>query len=72
MKVTVGDEGLVIPKALLKDIETVEIHQEGNVIIVVPVGEDPIWGLGSDPLQDDITDASVNHDAYLTKLGQSF
>ncbi|MEM6430077.1 MAG: hypothetical protein AAF708_12620 [Deinococcota bacterium] len=67
MKVPVSDEGIVIPKTLLKDIDAVEIHREGNVIIIIPVGEDPIWELGSDPLQDDITDASTNHDIYLTK-----
>jgi len=27
--------------------------------------DDPIWKWGSDPIEDDITDASVNHDRYI-------
>lgn len=29
-----------------------------------PVEEDPIWGLGSSPVDCGVTDGSVNHDKY--------
>ena len=29
------------------------------------VAEDPIFQLGKDPVDDEVTDASVNHDRYL-------
>ena len=65
MKVRVSEEGLTIPKLFLEGIDVVEIRKEGKQILVVPLVDDPISGLGSQPLNDDIKDASVNHDKYL-------
>ncbi|WP_417910046.1 hypothetical protein [Candidatus Electronema sp. PJ] len=36
-------------------------------ILVVPVENDPIFQLGSQPIEDEVEDASVNHDAYLVE-----
>ena len=65
MKAQVTKEGVTIPKTLLEGVDTVEIRKENNMIIVVPLTDDPILGLGSQPVKDEITDASEKHDAYL-------
>ncbi len=65
MKTKVTEKGVVIPKKLLKGIEEVEIRKEGNLIVVVPVSDDPILHLGAHPIADSVEDASENHDAYI-------
>lgn len=65
MKVQVTKEGVTIPKALLEGIYAVEIRRENDVITVVPLKNDPILGLGSQPVKGNITDASENHDTHL-------
>lgn len=66
MRTEVGDQGLLIPKQLLEGIKEVEIRKEGSLILVIPVpAEDPILQLGNEPVTDNVTDASVNHDRYL-------
>jgi hypothetical protein len=65
MKTKVTEQGVLVPKRLLKGIKEVEIRKDNGVILVVPVMEDPIFALGSQPIADDITDASENHDTYL-------
>jgi hypothetical protein len=55
----------VVPKKFLKGIKEVEIRKDDGVILVVPVSEDPILALGSQPIADEITDASQHHDRYL-------
>ena len=65
MKPKVTEQGVLVPKKLLKGIKEVEIRKDNGVILVVPVMEDPIFALGSQPIADDITDASENHDTYL-------
>lgn len=60
--------------------EEVEITQEPGRLLIEPAGdggeagraagatgerEDPILRLGEDPVEDEVTDASVNHDRYL-------
>ena len=66
MKTKVTKQGVVVPKKFLKGIKEVEIRKDNSVILVVPVTEDPIFALGSQPIADDnITDASEHHDAYL-------
>jgi len=65
MKTKVTEQGVLVPKKLLKGIKEVEIRKDNGVILVVPVMEDPIFALGSQPIADDITDASDNHDTYL-------
>ena len=66
MRTEVTDQGLVIPKTLLEGMKYVEIRKENNVILVIPLAsEDPLLQLGQNPVTDDVTDASVNHDRYL-------
>jgi|688.fasta_scaffold31926_8 virulence-associated protein VagC len=69
MKVNVTDQGLIIPKEFLVGITSVEVRREEDQIILTPVLEDdPIWGLGSDPIELGISDAAENHDQYLYGL----
>ena len=65
MKTKVTEQGVLVPKKLLKGIKEVEIRKDNGVILIVPVTEDPIFALGSQPIADDITDASENHDTYI-------
>jgi hypothetical protein len=65
MKTTVTEQGVLVPKKFLKSIKEVEIRKEHSVILVVPITEDPIFALGSQPIVDEATDASEQHDAYL-------
>jgi virulence-associated protein VagC len=66
MKAKVTKRGVVIPRELLEGIEEVDIRKENGVIIVAPVGEqDPIWGLGKNPVKSGPDDASENHDRYI-------
>jgi hypothetical protein len=67
MRTKVTEHGVLIPKLLLEGIDEVEIHKEQNVIVVVPVtADDPILGLGKQPITLDVDDAFVNHDRYLS------
>jgi virulence-associated protein VagC len=66
MRVNVTEQGLIIPKELLTGIHAVEIRRENDQIILTPTAEDdPIWGLGSEPITLGIPDAAENHDRYL-------
>jgi virulence-associated protein VagC len=66
MKAKVTEHGLVIPKELLEGVDEVEIRKEDGVILVVPIArEDPIWGLGKNPVKGGLHDASENHDRYI-------
>jgi len=66
MRTEVTDQGLLIPKRFLEGIKEVEIRKENGVILVVPLPlKDPILLLGQDPIDDDVTDASVEHDRYI-------
>ena len=66
MRTKVTKNGVQIPKTWLEGIEEVEIQKAQNVIIVVPVqADDPIRGLGTEPILLDVEDASLNHDRYL-------
>ena len=65
MKTKVTEQGVIIPKKFLKGIKEVEIRKDDHLIVVVPITEDPILALGSQPITDDITDASENHDLYI-------
>ncbi len=66
MKMRVTDEGLTIPKRFPEGIQEVEVRQEGRRLIVIPIQEeDPIWGLGSDPVTCEALDASSQLDRYL-------
>ena len=62
----VTDNGVLIPRMWLEGIDEVEIHNEQNVIIVVPVKrDDPILDLGRQPIILEVDDAAFNHDRYL-------
>ena len=66
MKLAVTDEGVLIPKEFLFDVDEVEIKRENNLIIVAPSDKkDPILGLGKNPVTCKIPDASENLDKYL-------
>ena len=65
MKTKVTEQGVRVPKRFLRGIKEVEIRKDNGVILVVPVTEDPILALGSQPIADEITDASQQHDRYL-------
>jgi hypothetical protein len=66
MRTKVTEHGVLIPKLLLEGVDEVEIRKEQNVIVVVPVtADDPILGLGKQPITLDVDDASINHDRYL-------
>jgi len=65
MKIKVTEQGVIVPKKFLKGIKEVEIRKKDSVILVMPVTDDPIFELGSQPIADDIEDASENHDAYI-------
>jgi virulence-associated protein VagC len=66
MRVNVTDQGLTIPKEFLTGIRSVEIRQENGQIILTPtIEDDPIWGLGSDPISLGIPDAAENHDHHI-------
>ena len=65
MKTKVTEQGVRVPKRFLRGIKEVEIRKDDGVILVVPVTEDPILVLGSQPIADEITDASQHHDRYL-------
>lgn len=65
MKTKVTEQGVIVPKKFLKGVKEVEIRKDDGVILVVPVSEDPILALGSQPIADEITDASQHHDRYL-------
>ncbi len=66
MKAIVTSQGIIIPRELLGGVSEIEIRSENNRIIIIPLPEpDPILALGSEPIDDTITDGSVNHDRYL-------
>lgn len=70
IKISVTAQGVLIPRQLLEGIEEVELKKENGVITLVPtVQNDPIWNLGKDPIECDVSDASEQHDKYL--YGQS-
>ena len=64
MKARVTNDGVLVPKRLLEGIDAVEIRKEDNMILIVPL-VDPILGLGSQPIDDKVSDASEKHDSHL-------
>jgi len=66
MTTKVTEQGLLLSRDLLGDVDEVEIRKEHNRIVIIPVtAKDPILELGRQPVTSDVEDASVNHDAYL-------
>jgi len=66
MKAKVTEQGINIPKEMLEGIDEVEIRRENGVILVVALTPHrSVFNIGKDPIEEDITDASVNHDRYI-------
>ena len=76
MKVKVGTHGVTVPKEMLGNADTVEVREENGRVVLEPVrdtdevrseskGEDPILGLGRNPVSCGAPDASENHDQHL-------
>lgn len=66
MKAKVTENGITIPKHLLEGVDEVEIRKEDGLILVMPVRPyRPVFNIGKDPIEEEITDASVNHDFYI-------
>jgi len=66
MRTQVTEQGIFIPKQMLEGVKEVEIRKEKSVIVIVPISEeDPILQFGKEPIEDVVTDASVNHDKYI-------
>lgn len=66
MKTKVTEKGVLVPKKFLKGVEEVEIRKEDNLVLIVPLTDDPIRRLGRRPVEGGEEDASENHDRYLT------
>ncbi|MGA9996369.1 MAG: hypothetical protein WBP93_13205 [Pyrinomonadaceae bacterium] len=65
MKTKVTEQGVLVPKKFFKGIKEVEIRKENDLVVVVPIIDDPIFQLGTNPVSDDVEDASENHDQYI-------
>jgi len=66
MRSKVSESGGTLPREWFEGATEVDIRREEHCVIVQPVHEnDPILGLGSNPIVVDVDDASVNHDRYL-------
>ncbi|ARA93882.1 hypothetical protein AWN76_012410 [Rhodothermaceae bacterium RA] len=59
----------MIPRHLLGDAADVEIRKENGIGVVIPLpADDPILGLGSQPVSADLPDASAAHDRELCHM----
>ena len=71
MKVKVGEHGVTVPKHMLGGADEVEVRGENGRVVLEPVrstereSQDPIFGLGQDPVSCGAPDASTNHDQHL-------
>ncbi len=69
MKAKVTEQGLLIPKQFLEGVQEVEIRQQNNVLLIVPIkNNDPILQLGKEPILETVDDSSINHDRYIYGL----
>jgi len=58
MRITVTEQGVLIPKQLLEGIREVEIRSQQGMLLVLPIVEgDPILQLGKEPIVDSTEDA---------------
>ena len=66
MKTKVTDQGVLIPRHMLGNVEEVEIRQEHDLILIM-LGPaiDPVYEFGAQPIVVEVNDASVQHDRYL-------
>lgn len=66
MRTKVTEGGLLVPKEFLQGMDEVEIRKDRTTIVITPVtAEDPIMQLGTQPITDEITDASLHHDRHI-------
>lgn len=79
MKARITEKGLLIPRDVVERLgsEEVEIFEEPGRLLIAPAGEaegslagpgngeDPILGLGRNPVRTGTRDGSANHDRYL-------
>ena len=68
MKASVQENGLLIPKRLLRGVAHVDIRKEkeGRIIVTPqPAPSDPIFGLGSAPVTSRLRNAAAKHDEYI-------
>ena len=67
MKLSVTDDGVLLPKQWFPGVSEVEVRRENGSVVIVPAdAPDPIYELGTQPIKSDVDDASVNHDRYLS------
>lgn len=66
MVAKVTEQGLLIPKRLLRGISHVKISRTKNRITIVSSDQaDPLEKLGRKPVRCGVPDASTNHDKHL-------
>jgi hypothetical protein len=66
MKAKVTEHGVVIPREFLEGVKEVEIQKQNELIVVMPISmKDPIYKLGSNPVNCDAPQASELHDKYI-------
>jgi virulence-associated protein VagC len=66
VKTRVTEQGIIIPREMLEGLDEVEIRRQDGMIIIEPASaRDRIFDIGKNPIDADITDASVNHDQYI-------
>lgn len=68
MKASMQENGLLIPKRLLRGVTLVDIHKEktGNIVVTPqPASSDPIFGLGSTPVKSRLRNAAEKHGEYI-------
>ena len=66
MKITVTDQGVVIPKDWFPGVEEVDVEKTEDTVVVKPnLAHDPIVELGKNPVDCGIPDGSEHHDRYL-------
>jgi len=68
MRTQVSETGLLIPKEWLFNADTVEIIRENEEIRIkfLTPNQDSLLQLGNNPVECGVSDASINHDQYLT------
>jgi virulence-associated protein VagC len=71
MKAKVTEQGVTIPRQMLEGVQEVDILQEEGRVVVIPIlEEDPILGLGSEPVECGAPDGAEQHDRYLYRAAE--
>lgn len=67
----VTEQGVLLPRELFPGVLEVEVEKIDGKVMVVPIPPgDALFELGTDPVEDEITDASTDHDRYLYGPGK--